>query len=136
MRGLANAVHRREEARGARLAAEAHRQDHVGAAAREEQAERRALARGELRVADLERIAAWALGVHAEEQRLAARVDRARDGEAQASRAEADARALVGKSRAEAEVVDRARARWNDAARKTAEARDEEASLEAWGSRR
>ena len=136
VRELAGAARDRDSAAGARRAVEERRGAHERAIADVRAAEGEALARGELRVADLARAGAWSLRVGADGDALAAGVERARATEARARAAEATAQSAVGSRRAEAQVVTQHRARWGETRRKDLEAKDEEASSEAHGTSR
>ena len=95
-------------------------------------AEQGALERGNITVADLMRADAWAIRVAHEEAELA---KRAADGVARATEAkdgEAAARATVAGRRADAELVEKHRERWDGAERARDAAKEEEAAAEAW----
>jgi hypothetical protein len=136
VRGLAAAIAERDQAERGRRAAEESRASHDTAAARARSAEADALAHGELRVSDLARADAWELRVAAERAALTAEVDRARGTEHRAREGEQVARGEVASRRADADVIERDRARWTDAQRRQLEARDEEAASEAWRPKR
>jgi len=135
-RRLSGAVKTREAATRARHAAEEARGEHERASSRVREAERCALERGELRAADLARAETWGLRVAADHARLSEGVERARATEARASDAHLEAQAGASSRRAEADVVAKDRARWEDQRRKSAEARDEEAASEGWRPKR
>jgi len=97
-----------------------------------EDRERGALARGELRAQDLAQAAAWGARVGAERQELERRLAKAADGTKAAQGLERTARDQVARARADAEVVERDRARWADAGRKKDEAAEEETAAEAF----
>jgi hypothetical protein len=131
-RAASESVRTREEARRARDAAEHAHAAHASATAAVRAAELEALKRGELCVRDLASESAFFLRVAREREALAQAVARATEGEAEARRGEALAleRSMV--RRADAKVVDAHEARWDEEGRRRAEARDEEASAEAW----
>jgi hypothetical protein len=132
VRGLAVAVAGRDAADRDRRTAEQQRDTHTAAAARVRDAEGDALARGELRVGDLARAGAWETRVASEGRTMASAVERARGAETQARAVEQSAQGEVATRKAGAEVVGADRARWNDALRRKAEARQEEAAEEAF----
>jgi hypothetical protein len=136
VRGLAAAIAERDQAERGRRAAEQSRLSHDGAADRVRDAEAGALERGELRVSDLARADAWELRVSAERDALTAEVDRARTAEGRARAGEEAARGKVASRRADAQVIEKDRARWADAQRRQVEAKDEEAASEAWRPKR
>jgi hypothetical protein len=136
VRGLAAAVAAREGAELARRASEQRRDDHDSAAARVRVAEQGALGRGELRVSDLLAARAWEERVAAERAALESGVDRAKGAEAAAREAERGAQREVTEREAEAKVLEKDRERWQEAARKRADARDEEEAAEAYRPRR
>ena len=129
---LAAAERAQDTAVRAREAAERRHEEHGRTAACARDAERAALARGELRAVDLARAEEWAAGVDARQDRLADAVDGARSGEAQAADGARAALAVVAARRADVEVVVRHRERWVEAHEKLAEDREEEAAFEAW----
>ncbi len=94
-------------------------------------AELEALAAGGLHVADMVRTAAWESAVEVQRRAVASDVSRARSDEANARAAEERAAAEVAFRKADAKVVENDRARWHEALRKRADAREEEAALEA-----
>jgi hypothetical protein len=132
VRGLASAVRAREEATRARVAAQARRDEHLQDAARVCAAEGEALTRGELTAADLARADAWAVRVAADRAALEAGIRQAHAAETASRDEERAAQAAAAARRADAEVVEKDRARWNAALRRSVEAREEEASFEAW----
>jgi hypothetical protein len=136
VRGLAVAIAQRDQAERSRCAAEESRASHDAGAQLVRSAEAHALARGELRVSDLARAGAWELRVAAERAELMAEVDRARGAEGRAREGEATARGEVASRQADAQVLEKDRARWADAQRRLAEAKDEEAASEAWRPKR
>ncbi len=135
-RRLAAAALAREAAERASHAVQMRRADHDGAADVVRRAELGALARGQLRAVDLARADAWAIRVAAERDALTARIAGARAAEVTALDHEHRAEGDVAACRANAKVVEKHRAGWDDAQRKASEARDEEALAEAWRSRR
>jgi len=110
-----------EVAERAREAAERKRDLHEEATARARAAEDEALACGVLRAADLARADA-----------LSTEVARELTNEQQARKNELESQAQLASRQAAAQVVAKDRARWSEGQRKKAEARDEEASSEAW----
>jgi nicotinamide riboside kinase len=135
-RRLAAAARAREAAERAREAVQIRRADHDGAADVVRRAELGALARGQLRAVDLARADAWALRVAAERDALTAGIASARAAEATAIDHEHHAGGDVASFRADAKVVEKHRAGWDDAERKASEAREEDALSEAWRSGR
>jgi hypothetical protein len=129
---LAAAQQHRQRAEGERHAAELRREGHARAVAAVYEVERAALAEGALRASDLARSDAWALRVAAEGAALARDVGRAAELEAKAQEAEEAARSRASLRQAEAQVVAGHRARWEAEHLRNREARDEEASFEAW----
>jgi ParB family chromosome partitioning protein len=136
VQGLAKAVAEREQAGQARLAREQARAAQEATAASIARAERDSLERGELQAADLARAHAWQLRSEAEHAALTSAVDQARAAEAGAVKGEGQARVQVAERRADADVVDRDRARWTAVERKRADAKEEEAMAEAFRPRR
>jgi hypothetical protein len=136
VRGLATAVAKRDEAERGRRATEERRAAHEAAAARVRQAERDALERGELRAGDLARADGWEVRVAAERASIAADVEQARSTESRARDAEQQAKGEVASRKADAEVLEKDRARWTDDLRKRGEAREEEEAAEAYRPRR
>ena len=132
VRGLAVAVAGRNAAERDRRTVEQQRDDLEAAATRVRDAEQEALARGELRAADLARAGAWETRVASEGEAMASAVERARGAESHAREVEQSAQGDVAARKAGAEVVGADRARWQDALRKKAEAREEEAAEEAF----
>ena len=135
-RALAGAVLERERAGRAVRATEQRREAHVRAAVQTRAAERAALGRGELRVADLAREDAWRLRAEAEAAALAAAVGRARAAEAKAGEDVRAAQESLASRRADVNVVARNRAQWEGERARRTEAREEEASFEAWRPKR
>lgn len=136
VQGLAKAVAQRERAAEQRQQSEQRRDAHDTHAARVSEAERGSLERGELRAADLARAHAWQLRAAAERAALAAEVERAHGVEADAVKGEGTARLQVAERRADADVVEKDRARWTAEGRKRAEAKEEEAMAEAFRPKR
>jgi hypothetical protein len=134
--GLAVAIAQVGDAEGERCATEARQRAHERTSERVRSDEAAALARGELRALDLAWAGAWGLGAAAEHKAIAAEVRLAREHETQAREGERQARDRVAATRADAEVVARDRARWNERLRRRAEAGEEEAASEAWRPRR
>jgi hypothetical protein len=131
-RELTAAVRARQDAERSRIAAERRRDHHEASTRCVMDAELDALSRGELRVADLRRTQEWASGVGAEGRRLRIEAEHARGVETRTGQAEDSARAHLASCTGQAEVIARNRAEWQRGRRKTVEAREEEASLEAW----
>jgi hypothetical protein len=129
---LAVATRERDAAERSRLAAEQRRHAHAAAAQRVRGAEAEALARGELNAAHLAHADAWEARITAEREALASDACRARAEEATARAGEERALGELASREAEAQVVAKDRARWDGAQRRRVEARDEEASSEAW----
>jgi hypothetical protein len=132
VRGLAAAV----EARGAqereRLSAEQRRSEHDARVSVARDAEQEALARGELRAADLARGDAWEVRLAAERAAMTADVERRRASEEQARTAEGRARSELAAREADAGVIERDRARWSEQQGRQLEAREEEEAAEAY----
>jgi hypothetical protein len=129
---LAVATRARAAAQRKKLASEQKCEAHGAAAAHVRGAESLALARGELRVADLAHAEAWEARIAAERDALVSDVDRACAEEAGARVREKRALDDVASRKAEAQLVTKDRARWQEVLRKRADAKDEEASSEAW----
>jgi hypothetical protein len=128
---LAAARRASDSAERDRLASEQKGRAHDAAAGRVRGAELEALCRGDLRVADLARADGWEARIAAERRALEGELERARASEAGARAEEGRAVERLASRRAEAQVVDDDRARWQEAARKRGEARDEQAASEA-----
>jgi hypothetical protein len=133
---LAGAVRKREAAARALRGAEVRRETAARVASRVRTAELEALTRGDLRALDLARAHAWAARTAAEGEALAGVVRRAEAAEAVARDHERDAQGGLATRRAEALLVEGHRDRWNEQHRRGVEAREEEASSEAWRPRR
>jgi hypothetical protein len=133
---LSGAVKKRDAAARARQTAEDARHEHESAAARVRDAESGALERGELRAGDLSLVASWDHRIQSERARLRAGVERAKAAETEAMdlRCQAQARAEI--CRSQADVVEKDRARWDGARKKSAEAREEEAVSDGWRPKR
>ena len=133
---LAEAIRRREAAGRALRAAEARREAQARVVAGIRGAELEALSEGRLRARDLARTDAWGARAAAERDALTAAVQQAGAAEAKAREGEGEAKAGVTARRAEARVVEAHRERWDDDRRRGLEAREEEASAEAWRPKR
>jgi phage gp16-like protein len=133
---LARAARAREGAERTHTAANLAQAEPREAAADLRAPEHHALARGELRAADLATGEAWGLRVQGEDRVLQGRTDAARANEAQAQACEREARARLAARKVDAELVHKHRARFDEMHRKGAEARHEEASFEPWRPRR
>ena len=135
-RALGDAVRDREGAERRKRSAEqeARRAEEEAQAIAE--AERAKLERGELRVADLARADAWAVAASAEKERLAHQVKVADDTLRGARGAERAAQADVAGRKADADVVEKDRAKWKAAQERAAEARAEEEAAEVWRQKR
>ncbi len=129
---LGKAVREHEKAEAARLQAEAARARAEAAAHEARVREGEALARGELTVADLARADAWESRVRTEGTALFEAVARAAVGQAAASDREIAARSELAQRRADADVVEKDRARFDAGQRRRDEAREEEGAEEAW----
>jgi hypothetical protein len=125
-----------EGAQRTRAAAERALEKHRESAAGLRGAEHEALARGELRAIDLAVGEAWGLRVAAEERMLLGHTDAARDKETQAEVSDREAKARLATRKVDADGVHKHRARFDQAQRKGAEVRDEEACFEAWRHKR
>ena len=135
-RDLAKAVDSRQKAEAAKRAAEAARETAEERAARAREAEREALARGELRVGDLMRAQAWEIGVADEQKRLTQQVAAAEQGEKKARDREDGARGALATRQADAEVVEKDKERFVVKKRNEQIAKEEEAAEEAHGAKR
>jgi hypothetical protein len=129
---LAVAIRGREIAERDRRAAETRRDTHETDAAGVRAKEREALERGELCAGDLARADGWEVRIAAERAALLAAVERARGDESGARQTEERAKTEACARRADAEVVEKDRARWTAAQLKQAEARDEDEAAEAY----
>ncbi len=131
-RELAGAVAESQAAERGRRAVEQRREVHEESAERVREAERQALDRGELQVADLARADGWEARVAAERRALDDELARAGAAVERARRAEDGARAEVASREAEAHVVHADRDRWQQGEQRRAEAREEEEAAEAY----
>jgi len=125
---LAKAVRAREEAERVERSNRKVRDDADGKA----QAARAALERGELRVGDLMRGDAWGVRVADERAELEKRAANSSSRAETARGAEDAARGGVTSARADEEVVERDRGRWEESERKRADAKEEEEASETW----
>lgn len=133
---LARSARAREDAERAHAAAELAQAQHRAAAAEMRAKEHDALARGELRAVDLATGEAWGLRVQGEDRILEGRAHATRENEAQAQAREREAKARLADRKVDAEIVHKHRGRFDEIQRRGAEARDEEASFEAWRPKR
>jgi len=131
-RELAEAVRAREAAEQRTRLAERERATAEERARLVREAERAKLEGGELKVADLQRADAWSVAVDEEQKQLAERVARASAVESDARTGEAQQRATVATRKADAQVVEKDRAKWTEKVHKDAQAREEEEAQEAW----
>jgi hypothetical protein len=129
---LATATCNRETANHKRLASEKKCDAHDAAATHVRSAEGEALARGELRVADLALAGAWELRVSEERRELSSALDLARVEEIGARAGEELACRKLASRKTDAQLVEKDRARWREKARKEEEMKEEEASSEVW----
>jgi len=134
--GLAKAVAQRQQAADQRRQSEQRRDAHEAQAARVSETERGSLDRGELSAADLALAHAWQLRSDAERAALVSETDQARVAEVDAAKREDAARGQVAERRADADVVEKDRARWTAEARKRDDAKEEEAMAEAFRPKR
>lgn len=136
-RALAESTRAREDAERARQVQERVAAEHAASTERVKEAERAALARGELRVSNLLAQQAWSMRAQAEQAELDARTARAKVAEATRRREEAVARDATARRKADADVVQKDRARFEQGLAKRVEAAEEEDALDAWnGGRR
>ena len=133
---LAAAMRRHEAAARVLRTAEARREAQARTVAEIRAAELEALSQGDLRAHDLARGDAWGSRVAFEREALVANVERAGAAEVEARQNESKAQAGVAARRADARVVEGHREHWDTERRKVAEAREEEASAEAWRPKR
>jgi hypothetical protein len=91
-----------------------------------------ALERGELRAEDLARAASWRTGVEVERAELESRLAKAMTQARAAQGNEGNAQDGLARARADAEVVARDRAKWEDAGRRKEEAVEEESVDDAF----
>jgi hypothetical protein len=129
---LAKAAGERDGTARALRGAELRRVEHDRRVALVTRFEQRALNRGELAVADLARAHAWALRAASEARALAAGVERAKSADTLALGVERSARATLAGSHADSAALERHRERWDGEQRRASDAREEEASAEAW----
>ena len=133
---LACSARAREDAERAHAAANLAQAQHRAAVAEMRAQEHGALARGELRAVDLATGEAWGLRAQGEDRILEGRAHAARQNEAQAQAGEREAKARLADRKVDAELVHKHRGRFDETERRGAEARDEEASFEAWRPKR
>jgi hypothetical protein len=131
-RELATTLAAREASERQRLLAEQRRAAHETDADGVRDAEREALARGELRAADLAHGDAWEVRLAAERAAMTADVESRLAAEAQARTAEVRARDALAAREADAGVIEKDRARWSEQQRKERETREEEEAAEAY----
>ncbi|WP_394823365.1 hypothetical protein [Pendulispora albinea] len=132
---LASAIREREVATELRQELETLRARAAAEATIVRDAEREALARGELRVADLQRGGAWERLVQNEQRTLEQKVEGAALVEQGAANHEARARDALAGRKADADVVDKDRSRYLERVRKRIVAIEEESASEAWRKR-
>ena len=135
-RALAGSVRTREGATRGVRAAEVRRDAHGAAVSAVHRGELEALAKGELHARDLARTDAWGVRVGAEKAALAGVVERAQATETKAREDENAAQRALTSRQADAQVVDGHRRRWEGEVSRRLEAREEEASFEAWRPKR
>lgn len=133
---LADAIRAREEAQRAEKAALARRDLAVEDARVLAEREAVALDRGELRAEDLARAAAWSARVEIDRVELERCLARAAEGTQAAEAREEGAQGATARARADAEVVARDRARWDEGERKKRDAVEEEGAAEAFRGKR
>lgn len=131
-RALAAAVRAREAAERAAQAARAEEERAAAQAQAVRDAERGKLEQGQLTAADLQRADAWGFAVAEEKRRLQEHAARAAQAETEARAGETRGRAEVSTRKADAEVVEKDRAKWTEQVRKDALGREEEEAAEAW----
>ena len=129
---LSDAIRAREDAQRAEEAALARRDGAVEDAQIVAAREDGALRRGELRAEDLARAAAWSARVEVDRADLEQRVARTTQGSRAAQAQEETAQNATARARADAQVVARDRARWDEAERKKRDAAEEEGAAEAY----
>ena len=125
---LADAVKTRERRQGDHAAADSKLVRSDEEARRERQAERAELEQGGLRAADLHRAGAWEMGVAADRRRLADAVTTAERAEVTAREKEANARGDLAAREADAKVVEKDEARFEERQRQRVLAKEEEES--------
>jgi flagellar biosynthesis chaperone FliJ len=133
---LGEARRRQEAAARSVRAAEVRSEGHARDAAERRKAELAALARGELHARDLARADAWGVRIAAERAALETAVDSAQRTETRAAEGVEAARDEAAARHTDAKLVEVHRQRWEDENRRRAEAREEEASADAWRPRR
>ena len=133
---LASAVRERERAEAKTAAAALAGHAHEQATTEKKASEQRALEDGSLTAADLARRDAWEFQVRADAAKLEGEIACARASEEKAKQGEALAQKDLGAKKAEADVVDKDRARFTEKQTKLALATEEEAAEEAWRPRR
>jgi hypothetical protein len=133
---LADAIRAREEAQRVEAAAALRRDQAAEEARGLAEQEDGALVRGELRSQDLAHAAAWNVRVERERVALEERAVRASEGAERAEEREGTALDATARARAEAEVVARDRAKWEDRERKRRDAAEEETAAEAFRGKR
>ena len=135
-RRLAKAVSEREAADARRASAEQERLAPRGEGERDRRGGARGARGGSLRAADLAQGQAWEARVAAEQQALADVEQRAAGAAGDAAEVERGARQELAAREAEANVVERDRARWAGQERQREERAEEEAAAEAFRPRR
>jgi hypothetical protein len=125
-------VRARDEAASRLRGALQRREGHAAVAAGIRTAELEALGRGELRARDLALADAWGVRAAAERGVLSSAVDEAKAADAKALADQGQAQSTVASRSAEAHIVARHRAEWDEASRRALEASEEEATFEAW----
>ena len=133
---LADAIRAHDAAETARACAEQARDGAEAEARAIQDAEAGRLARGELRAVDLARGQAWESATRGAIERLADAADEAGRKAERAEDAEEGARAALAGAMAQRDVVARDRTRFEAAATRAEQARDEEAAEEASARRR
>ena len=133
---LGDAVRAREAADEARRRAEDERREAAARAAGVRDSEAERLVNGELRVADLARAQAWEHAASAEMDALGRAIARADGTLAAAHESEQEARAALAQKKADLDVVEKDRARFDAGTRKAREAGEEEAAEEVSAARR
>lgn len=134
--GLGDAVRAVESAEEAKARAERARHEEEERAARQRAVEAERLANGELRAGDLANAQRWEVGVTHAIADLERACDQARTRVTAARSAAEGARAELARQKADLDVVAKDRARFVDAARRAAEAAEEENAEEAHNGRR
>ena len=135
-RELAKTIAERQAAERQRIALEEARARAEEDARTMRDGERGALEKGELRAGDLHRAQAWEIDVAEEHKRLAQHIAAAAQGEAKASEQEEAARKDLASREADADVVDKDKARFDAGEAKRETSKEEEAAAEAWRPRR